>query len=147
MHNGKYQCHNNGSKLHIPPTNYHLLAAQQEPYKKLTRNEILEFSGEEKKKSGEWTISSKMTRQKEQEDYRQKKKEKKKKKGEKKREEKQTKKRERGDRKALIALRFQTGVEHKTALRFQTGGEQKTSPASLRGRAYQPDVLLMDLHI
>ena len=23
-----------GSKLHIPPTNYHLLAAQQEPYKK-----------------------------------------------------------------------------------------------------------------
>ena len=21
-----------GSKLHIPPTNYHLLAAQQEPY-------------------------------------------------------------------------------------------------------------------
>ena len=29
-----------GSKLHIPPTNYHLLAAQQEPYKKsLTLNE------------------------------------------------------------------------------------------------------------
>ena len=30
-----------GSKLHIPPTNYHLLAAQQEPYKKaypLTKN-------------------------------------------------------------------------------------------------------------
>ena len=28
-----------GSKLHIPPTNYHLLAAQQEPYKKsLTLN-------------------------------------------------------------------------------------------------------------
>ena len=30
-----------GSKLHIPPTNYHLLAAQQEPYKKaylLTEN-------------------------------------------------------------------------------------------------------------
>ena len=23
-----------GSKLHIPPINYHLLAAQQEPYKK-----------------------------------------------------------------------------------------------------------------
>ena len=23
-----------GSKLHIPPTNYHLLGAQQEPYKK-----------------------------------------------------------------------------------------------------------------
>ena len=30
-----------GSKLHIPPTNYHLLAAQQEPYKKslITHNE------------------------------------------------------------------------------------------------------------
>ena len=30
-----------GSKLHIPPTNYHLLATQQEPYKKqkLTLNE------------------------------------------------------------------------------------------------------------
>ena len=25
-----------GSKLHIPPTIYHLLAAQQEPYKKTT---------------------------------------------------------------------------------------------------------------
>ena len=56
-----------GSKLHIPPTNYQLLAAQQEPYKKaqpLTKN-IWEFSG---KKSGEWTISRKMTWQKEQED-------------------------------------------------------------------------------
>ena len=31
-----------GRKLHIPPTNYYLLAAQQEPYKKsLTLNEKL----------------------------------------------------------------------------------------------------------
>ena len=51
------------------PTNYHLLAAQQEPYKKaypLTKN-IWSFLGE--KESGEWTISRKMTRQKEQKDW------------------------------------------------------------------------------
>ena len=30
MRNDKYQCH----MAAIPPTNYHLLAAQQEPYKK-----------------------------------------------------------------------------------------------------------------
>ena len=53
-----------GSKLHTPPTNYHLLAARQEPYKKaqLLIKNIWEFSG---KRSGEWTISRKMTRQKE----------------------------------------------------------------------------------
>ena len=35
MHNGKHQCYiNNPNRLHTPPTNYHLLAAQQEPYKK-----------------------------------------------------------------------------------------------------------------
>ena len=33
MHNVKCQGHIHGSKLHIPPTNNHLLAAQQEPYK------------------------------------------------------------------------------------------------------------------
>ena len=31
MHNDKPVPY--GSKLHIPPTNYNLLAAQQEPYK------------------------------------------------------------------------------------------------------------------
>ena len=37
-HNGRYLSY--GSKLHIPPTNYHFLAAQQEPYKKsLTLNQ------------------------------------------------------------------------------------------------------------
>ena len=46
-----------GSKLQIPPTNYHLLAAEQEP----TKNVSEIFGG----KSGEWTISRKMTRQKE----------------------------------------------------------------------------------
>ena len=56
-----------GSQLHRPLTNYHLLAAQQEPYEKawlFTKN-VVEFSG---KKLGEQTISRKMTRQKEQED-------------------------------------------------------------------------------
>ena len=48
-----------GSKLHIPPINYHLLAAQQEPYKKsLTLNKkYLSFL---EKKSGEWTIRKKL---------------------------------------------------------------------------------------
>ena len=64
-----------GSKLHIPPTNYHLLAAQQEPYKKaypLTKN-IWEFSGEKKVRRTEplaekWQDrKSKRTRQKKQE--------------------------------------------------------------------------------
>ena len=44
--------------LHIAPTNLHLLAAKQEPYKKaylLTKN-IEEFSG---KNSGEWTSKQK----------------------------------------------------------------------------------------
>ena len=47
----------NGSKLHIQPTNYHLLAAQQEPYKKayLLMNCFGEFSGEKKShKNGQW---------------------------------------------------------------------------------------------
>ena len=40
-----------GSKLHTPPTNYHLLAAQQKPYKKASLNEKFgTFSGGEKKK-------------------------------------------------------------------------------------------------
>ena len=43
-----------GSKLQIPPTNYHLLAAEQEP----TKNVSEIFGG----KSGEWTISRKMTK-------------------------------------------------------------------------------------
>ena len=51
-----------GSKLQIPPTNYHLLAAEQEP----TKN-VSEIFGE---KSGEWTISRKMTRQKEKDEKR-----------------------------------------------------------------------------
>ena len=57
MHNGKYQCH-------MAASNYHLLAAQQEPYKKkLTLNEtyLRVFWRKKKKKSGEWTISRKMT--------------------------------------------------------------------------------------
>ena len=55
-------------QAHIPPTICHLLAAQQEPYKKsLTLNgkmlkNFLEM------KSEEWTISRKVTRPKEQED-------------------------------------------------------------------------------
>ena len=39
----------NGCKLNISPTNYHLLAAHQEPYKKLCRGKK-----SIKKKSGEW---------------------------------------------------------------------------------------------
>ena len=45
---------------HIPPTNDYLLTAQQEPYKKSLTP--WEFLG---RKLGEWTISRKMTRQKE----------------------------------------------------------------------------------
>ena len=33
LNNGKYQCHH-GNMLHIPATNYHLLAANREPYQK-----------------------------------------------------------------------------------------------------------------
>ena len=63
-----------GSKLHIPPTNYHLLAAQQEPYKKaqlLTKN-MWEFSGKKSQENGplaeKWQDrKSKRTRQKTQE--------------------------------------------------------------------------------
>ena len=51
-----------GSKLQIPPTNYLLLAAEQEPSKN-----VLEMFGE---KSGEWTLSRKMTRQKEKDERR-----------------------------------------------------------------------------
>ena len=43
-----------GSKLHIPPTNYHLLVVQQEPYKKacsLTKS-IGEYSGGESQENG-----------------------------------------------------------------------------------------------
>ena len=45
-----------GSKLHIPPTNYHLQDPQQEPYKKslILMKNVSEFSGEP---SWEWTIS------------------------------------------------------------------------------------------
>ena len=42
-----------GSKLHIPPTNYHLLAAQQEPYKKA--ESLTKYIGVFWK-TGEWTI-------------------------------------------------------------------------------------------
>ena len=52
------------SMLHIPPTNLLLLAAKQEPYKKLhllTKN-IEEFPG---KSSEEWTSRQKKIRQKE----------------------------------------------------------------------------------
>ena len=56
-----------GSKLHIPPTSNHLLATQQETYKisdLLTKN-IGQFLLRKKiKKSGQWTISRKGTRQK-----------------------------------------------------------------------------------
>ena len=55
-----------GCKLHITPTNCHLLAAQQLQYKEaylLTKN-VEEVSWNN---SGEWTIRRKMTRQKEQE--------------------------------------------------------------------------------
>ena len=60
-----------GSKLHIPPTNYHLLAARQEPYKKakpLTKN-IWEFSGKKSQENGPLAVKrldgkSKRTRQK-----------------------------------------------------------------------------------
>ena len=53
--------------LQIPPTNYHFLAAQQEPYKKasLLTKKWLSFL---ERKSGKLTISRKITRQKEQED-------------------------------------------------------------------------------
>ena len=66
MHNGKIPVPY-GSKLHIPPTVYHLLAAHQEPYKKslASNGNYLSFLGN---KSGEWTINRKMTIQKEQED-------------------------------------------------------------------------------
>ena len=47
LHNGKYQCHNYGKKLHLPPTNYYLLAAQQESQTSPTLNEnCSEFSAE-----------------------------------------------------------------------------------------------------
>ena len=54
------------SKLHIPPANYHLLSAQQEPYKKgyLVKKNVGECSGD--RTSEEWTINKKMTRPKEQ---------------------------------------------------------------------------------
>ena len=79
MHNGKHQCYiNNPNRLHTPPTNYHLLAAQQEPYKKKYKKKIQKKKRKEEKKrkkekkglplkkntqnvfgekSGEWTIS------------------------------------------------------------------------------------------
>ena len=63
--------------------------------KSLTLKKNYEFSG---KKSGEWTISRKMTRQKEQEDLA----------GKKTRE-------EIGNRNQMTALRFQTGEGHQTS--------------------------------
>ena len=65
-----------GSKLHIPPTNYHLLAAQQEPYKKslITLNEkcLRVFWREQSQENGplaeKWQDrKSKRTRQRKQE--------------------------------------------------------------------------------
>ena len=82
-----------GSKLHILPIHYHLLAAQQEPYKKALLKKCFKFSG---KNLEEWTISrkwqdrkSKRTRQKI--------------------------KMETGKGNQLTALRFQTGVRHQTS--------------------------------
>ena len=53
--------------LHIPPTNLLLLAAKQEPYKKvyLLMKNIEEFSGES---SEEWTSRQETIRQKEEQD-------------------------------------------------------------------------------
>ena len=46
-----------GSKLHTPPTNYHVLAAQQEPHKKAFLNEKFgKFSGGEKRKRRRYQV-------------------------------------------------------------------------------------------
>ena len=100
MHNGKYQCHMAASCTYHRPTIISCCSTRA-IQKSLTLNEkYLSFL---EKKSGEWTISRKMTKQKEQEDL-----------AEKTREE--------------IGKR-----NHMTALRFQTGGRHQTSPASIQG--------------
>ena len=66
MHNGKYQCHMAAScTYHLPTVISQLLnkshTKNPNPYQKI-------FESFLEKKSGEWTISRKITRQKEQED-------------------------------------------------------------------------------
>ena len=62
MHNGKYQCHMAASCTYHLPTIFSQLLNKSH-----TKNQKKwKFSG---KKSGEWTVSRKMTRQKEQEDW------------------------------------------------------------------------------
>ena len=49
-----------GSKLHIPPTNYHLLAAKQQPYqkRKVLRHDRKSNGSRQKKKGGKSTVES-----------------------------------------------------------------------------------------
>ena len=61
-----------GSKLHIPPTSYHLIAGQQEPYKNNNKKPVpwQKHAGEVSTKSKEnGSLAEKMTGQKEQEDW------------------------------------------------------------------------------
>lgn len=56
-----------GSKLHVPPTSNHLLATQQETYKisyLLIEEYWTIFLRKRKRKSGQWTITRKGTKQK-----------------------------------------------------------------------------------
>ena len=55
-----------GSKMHIPPTNYHRLAAQQEPCKKLNEKCLKSFW---LKSQENGTIGRKMTSHKQQDNY------------------------------------------------------------------------------
>ena len=56
-----------GSMLHILPTNYHFLAAEQQPYQKayLLMKKTEEFSGKKRQENG-LVVGSKKTRQKKQ---------------------------------------------------------------------------------
>ena len=96
-----------GSKQHIPPTNYHLLAAQQEPYKKsLTLNErYLSFLGGKKREKRQENGSLA-----------------------------ENDKTERARRLGRKKTREEIGKGNQmTGLRFQTGERHQASPASLRG--------------
>ena len=65
MHNSKYQC-NYGCKLHIPPTNYHLLAAaQQKPHTKALLLRKNEFSGKRSQRMDHQQKNDKTKRAKE----------------------------------------------------------------------------------
>ena len=58
------------SKLHIPLSDHLLLAAQQEPYKNKTKKDEKFAKNKTKKRQEKGTLAhTKMTRQKEQEDY------------------------------------------------------------------------------